>query len=147
LEKVSDNLLNCFSPNYNQTVLFVLYFCSLHQHRARETELRDPYGWLSLCGLHEPPASFSFKDQIVVVSATKGSDEEVQYVLAVNGETKQLDVDVPVHIAGDATATLIKRFGKHVVRLRDPQAPSRTDFKGLTCCEISFLFLTSEKKG
>lgn len=122
-------------------------------HAAREDELRTPHGWLSLTALHwltaEPsavdglPGRWSATPDGVVVTAAATDDLVVRTVSAPSR------LDGPVRVDGTVVlrpvdgrpGTLIecdglvvevaRRTDAHVLRVRDPQAVTRTAFTGV----------------
>ncbi|WP_300013629.1 DUF1684 domain-containing protein [Pseudonocardia sp.] len=116
-------------------------------HAEREEELRTPHGWLSLTALHwltpEPseidglPGRWSATPDGVVVTAAAADG------LAVRGAKEPLPIDGTVTLhpvdglpgslveAGDRVVEIARRTDAHALRVRDPQAPTRTGFTGV----------------
>jgi uncharacterized protein (DUF1684 family) len=116
-------------------------------HAEREEELRTPHGWLSLTALHwltpEPaeidglPGRWSATPDGVVVTARAADG------LAVRGVHEPLPVDGTVTLhpvdglpgslveVGDRVVEIARRTDSHALRVRDPQAPTRTGFTGV----------------
>lgn len=112
-------------------------------HAAREVELVAEYGWLSLRALRwlgdEPavvadlPGRWSAKDGDAVLEAVVGDG------LTVDG--RLVDGRVSTHLAdggslgwvrhGRRLVELVRRAGRYAIRLRDPDAPARTGFRGV----------------
>jgi uncharacterized protein (DUF1684 family) len=93
----------------------------------REEELRRPDGWLSLAGLFDVPCSFEFLGR-----RTKCTVEGDEVWMSIDeAPASKMELDAPIAISESATATLILRFGKHVVRLRDAKAKTRVEFRGM----------------
>lgn len=121
-------------------------------HSTREAQLQTPHGWLSLTALHwlTPdatgieglPGRWSATPQGVTVAATAadglvvvdGDGDE-------DGEGEPIDGSVTLHpvdgmpgslvAAGERVVEIARRTDSHVLRVRDPQAPTRTAFTGV----------------
>lgn len=123
----------------------------------RVARLTEPYGWLSLVGLHWLEGNAwrlgSAPDNDVVLSVgpkhlgvlRRGADDSFLLVLADGVDAGIGDAGlksatlssgdnaapVEVHV-GDARIVLLDRgHGRYALRVRDPQAPSRTGFAGI----------------
>lgn len=116
-------------------------------HTAREDELRAPHGWLSLTALHwltpEPatfpglPGSWSATPDGVVVTAPVDDG----LVVPTTREPRRIDGRATLHPVdglpgtlvefGDVVIEVIRRSDGHALRVRDPQAPTRTGFTGV----------------
>jgi uncharacterized protein len=116
-------------------------------HAEREEELRTPHGWLSLTALHwlspEPaaipglPGRWSATPDGVVVTASAADALAVRTVggqRAVDGTITLHPVDgLPGSLLehGDLVIEVARRTDSHVLRVRDPQAVTRTAFAGV----------------
>ena len=112
------------------------------QWRAeRMAELREPHGWLSLVNLEvlssRPEALESFPgiwsaDDHVVHAVFRAEDQVFQDGEQVTGqvtlEIPQGESDTSLSDSAGRIAEVASRLGKIVVRTRDPQAPTRTEF-------------------
>lgn len=116
-------------------------------HAAREDELRAPHGWLSLSALvwlaPEPtvvdglPGLWSATPDGVVITAAAAADLVVRTVR----EPRRIDGSVTVHPVdgrpgtlvetGDRVVEVVRRTDTHALRIRDPQAVTRTAFTGV----------------
>jgi uncharacterized protein (DUF1684 family) len=116
-------------------------------HREREEELRAPHGWLSLTALHwltpEPagfdgvPGLWSATPDGVVVTASAVDGLVVRSVR----EPRPIDGTVTLHPVdglpgslvelGDAVIEVVRRTDSHAIRVRDPEAITRTAFTGV----------------
>lgn len=116
-------------------------------HAAREDELRAPHGWLSLTNLQwltpEPsaveglPGLWSATPDGVVVTATAADGLVVRTV----GEPRRIDGHVTLHPVdglpgtlvevGDKVVEVVRRTDTHALRVRDPEAITRTAFTGV----------------
>ncbi len=97
---------------------------------AKAAEVSAPYGWLSLVGLH-----YLAEGQTVTVGSkgvlalprgpdTVGSlrfEGGKASLLLDQGETTELELDKPLIFESGLSLTLIRRFGKDLVRVRDPE--------------------------
>jgi uncharacterized protein (DUF1684 family) len=116
-------------------------------HAEREAELATPHGWLSLTSLQwlapEPsqlegvPGLWSATPDGVVITAGAGDGLVVRSVR----EPRPVDGTVTLHPVDGKPGTLIehgdrvievaRRTDAHVLRVRDPQAVTRTAFTGV----------------
>jgi uncharacterized protein (DUF1684 family) len=116
-------------------------------HAEREDELRAPHGWLSLTALvwltPEPtavdglPGLWSATPDGVVITATTADDLVVRAVR----EPRRINGTVTLHPVDGLPGTLIEVGGKvvevvrrtdtHALRVRDPEAITRTAFTGV----------------
>ncbi|MCU1663780.1 MAG: uncharacterized protein QOI36_2870 [Pseudonocardiales bacterium] len=116
-------------------------------HSEREEELRAPHGWLSLTALHwltpEPtrfdgiPGRWSAAPDGVVITATAADDLVVRTVR----EPRRIDGTVTLHPVdglpgtlvemGRAVIEVVRRTDTHAIRVRDPEAVTRTAFSGV----------------
>ncbi|MEU8081399.1 DUF1684 domain-containing protein [Catellatospora citrea] len=110
---------------------------------AREQELREPHGWLSLTALHWLPAEevvlpgvpgrWSVHDDgaLLLADVADGLSHAGE---PVEGELVLSPVEGGAGITlehGDRLVEIIQRGGAYALRVRDPQAPSRTGFTGV----------------
>jgi uncharacterized protein (DUF1684 family) len=116
-------------------------------HSLREEELRAPHGWLSLTALHwltpEPttfggiPGLWSATPDGVVITAAAADDLVVRTVR----EPRRIDGTVTLHPVdglpgtlvemGAAVIEVVRRTDTHAIRVRDPEAITRTAFSGV----------------
>lgn len=116
-------------------------------HTEREDELRAPHGWLSLTALHwltpEPtafagvPGQWSATPDGVVLTASASDGLVVRSVR----EPRPVDGTVTLHPVdgqpgtlvevGDVVVEVIRRTDTHAIRVRDPEAITRTAFDGV----------------
>lgn len=116
-------------------------------HAEREEDLRTPHGWLSLTALHwlTPEASavpglpgrWSATAEGVVVTASAADGLAVRSV----GGPRRVDGTVTLHPVdglpgsllehGELVIEVARRTDSHVLRVRDPQAVTRTAFTGV----------------
>lgn len=114
-------------------------------HRSREQELAAPYGWLSVTSLHwldEAPRSIEgfpglWSGDGYEVRVELAPEDEV----ARHGEPVSGSIDIPLDEdesddslfcpASGIVAEAGIRGGRPMVRLRDPEAPTRTGFDGV----------------
>lgn len=121
-------------------------------HDEREAELRAPHGWLSLTALEwltpEPtaiaglPGLWSATPEGVVVTAAAADGLAVRTVT----EPRRIDGTVTLHPVNGLPGTLIevgdrvvevaRRTDSHALRVRDPQAVTRTAFTGVPAFEV-----------
>ncbi|GAA2386541.1 hypothetical protein Cme02nite_67560 [Catellatospora methionotrophica] len=109
---------------------------------AREEELREPHGWLSLTALHWLPAAqevtlpgvpgrWSVHDDGVLLTDAAGLSHAGE---PVEGELVLSPVEGGGGITldhGERLVEIIQRGGAYALRVRDPQAPTRTGFAGV----------------
>ncbi|MGH8967246.1 MAG: DUF1684 domain-containing protein, partial [Actinomycetes bacterium] len=108
-------------------------------HTAREEELRTPHGWLSLTALHWLDGTARGFDGLPCtwratgdggVELTAGGEAALDGV-AVTGTVRLEPVDgqpgALVEV-GDRRVEVIRRTDEYVLRVRDPQAITRTAF-------------------
>lgn len=116
-------------------------------HADRENELRTPHGWLSLTALEwltpEPravdglPGLWSATPDGAVITATAADDLVVSTTRApwrIDGHATLHPVDgLPGTLVehGDVVIEVVRRTDSHALRVRDPQAPTRTGFTGV----------------
>lgn len=112
-------------------------------HDQREADLRLPHGWLSLTAFHWLDAEPAALDGLPGLWRSAGGAATVtareEDGLTVDGElidgTVALDPDPagPPHWIGfgDKQIEIAKRGRRHAVRVRDPEAPTRTAFTGV----------------
>ncbi|SDK83110.1 hypothetical protein SAMN05216298_1553 [Glycomyces sambucus] len=110
-------------------------------HARREAALAEPHGWLSLTAFHwldgDParldglPGLWSSDGDAVTVTAA-AADRLIADGAPVEGTA---EFKTPAGVAwidyGDKRLELAPRGGRHAVRVRDPQAPTRTGFTGV----------------
>jgi uncharacterized protein (DUF1684 family) len=114
-------------------------------HRGREAELASPYGWLSLVGM----VWFDGTGELVLPGfpGTWRSDGDQIFYLPdpllpihdQSGDAVTTAIQVRAYEDGDQTllfhgrlrAELVRRGGRHALRLRDPDAPTRRAFAGV----------------
>ncbi len=116
-------------------------------HADREETLRAPHGWLSLTALHwltpDPaaieglPGRWSATPDGVVITAAAADG---LYVRGVQ-EPRRVDGTVTLHPVdglpgslvevGEKLVEIARRTDSHALRVRDPQAPTRTGFTGV----------------
>lgn len=116
-------------------------------HAEREEELRAPHGWLALTALHwltpEPsavpglPGRWSATPDGVVVTAAAADALAVR----TTGGPRTVDGTVTLHPVdglpgtlvevGDKVVEVVRRTDTHALRVRDPQAITRTAFAGV----------------
>ncbi|HEY0813458.1 MAG TPA: DUF1684 domain-containing protein [Pseudonocardia sp.] len=121
-------------------------------HTAREAELATPHGWLSLTSLNwleaapSPvdglPGLWSASPDGVVLTASAAEGLVVRSVR----EPRPVDGTVTLHPVDGKPGTLIedgdrlievaRRTDAHVLRVRDPQAPTRTGFTGVPTFDV-----------
>lgn len=113
-------------------------------HAAREEELRTPHGWLSLTALEwipETPTAFdgvpgtwrATGDGVVELTAP-ASEGLVAAGKPVDGTVRLEPRDgLPgaLVIAGERKIEVVRRTDTYALRVRDPQAPTRTGFTGV----------------
>jgi uncharacterized protein (DUF1684 family) len=113
-------------------------------HAERETVLREPHGWLSLTALQwltSAPAGYpdlpgswrSTDDGGVEITAAPGDKLEVDGVTVdgtVRIEPKDGQPGVLVTV-GERRVEVIRRTDSYALRVRDPQAITRTAFDGV----------------
>lgn len=125
-------------------------------HTEREATLREPHGWLSLTGLHwldAAPAAYpglpglwrvAGADEVEVVARAAdgltlpagGAGEEDTLV---DGAVRLTPVDGAPGVlvtVGERKVEVIRRTDSFALRIRDPQAPSRTGFTGVPAFEV-----------
>jgi uncharacterized protein (DUF1684 family) len=100
---------------------------------AKERELLEPYGWLSLAGIHYPkegkPVTVVATGELAlprgpaVVGTLARTGSKV--ALETEGATHVLQMDKPVILPSGVSLTLLLRFGREVVRVRDPEARAK----------------------
>jgi uncharacterized protein (DUF1684 family) len=116
-------------------------------HEAREDELRTPHGWLSLTALHwltATPSAYpglpglwsADADGVVLTAAAADG-----YVVRTAREPRRIDGTVHLHPVDGLPGTMVeigerrvevaRRTDSHVLRVRDPQAPTRLAFTGV----------------
>ncbi|MFF5989309.1 DUF1684 domain-containing protein [Prauserella flavalba] len=112
-------------------------------HEARERELRDDYGWLSLTGLYwlderartfeGIPGAWSATPRAARVTAA--GDEGLVVEDRLLDGTTQLSVreagSALFATAGDLRLELLRRDGRYGLRVRDPRSPARRAFSGV----------------
>jgi uncharacterized protein (DUF1684 family) len=126
-------------------------------HAAREDELRAPHGWLSLTALQwltpEPsaveglPGLWSASPDGVVVTATAADGLVVRAVR----EPRRIDGTITLHPvdglpgtlieAGDKIVEVARRTDTHALRVRDPEAVTRTAFTGVPTFPVDVRWL------
>jgi uncharacterized protein (DUF1684 family) len=111
-------------------------------HDEREEQLRAPHGWLSLTALHwldGTPTEFPDLPGRWRATGDGGVELTAEGALAVDGVpvhgTERLEpVDgkpgVLVEV-GERRVEVIRRTDSYALRVRDPQAPTRTTFTGV----------------
>jgi uncharacterized protein (DUF1684 family) len=112
-------------------------------HADREEQLRAPHGWLSLTALHwlgDEPATFAdapgrwrvHPDGVLLrVQAADGLSHGAEQV---EGELVLSPIEGGAGITldhGERQLEVIQRGGGYALRVRDPQAPTRTGFTGV----------------
>ncbi|MBW0089930.1 DUF1684 domain-containing protein [Pseudonocardia sp. KRD-184] len=121
-------------------------------HSDREEQLRTAHGWLSLTALHwltpEPstveglPGLWSATPDGVVVTASTADGLFVRGVrgpLPVDGTAVLHPVNgLPGSLVevGDKVVEIARRTDAHVLRVRDPHAPTRTAFTGVPAFDV-----------
>ncbi|MEV4410495.1 DUF1684 domain-containing protein [Catellatospora sp. NPDC049609] len=112
-------------------------------HAEREARLRDPHGWLSLTALHwlgDEPAKFEDAPGLWSVHADgvllcAGAGDGLSHgAEPVEGELVLSPVEGGAGIVlshGERLLEVIQRGGSYALRVRDPQAPTRTGFAGV----------------
>ncbi|WP_214402342.1 DUF1684 domain-containing protein [Pseudonocardia lacus] len=114
----------------------------LDWHERREEELRAPHGWLSLTALHWlGPDAAAFPDVPGRWRATGDGGVELTAdgEVSVDGEPVRGTVRLePVDglpgvlvAAGERRIEVVRRTDGYALRVRDPQAPTRTTFDGV----------------
>ncbi|GAA3223077.1 DUF1684 domain-containing protein [Pseudonocardia petroleophila] len=121
-------------------------------HADREEQLRTPHGWLSLTALHwltpDPatidglPGLWSATPDGVVITATSADGLAVRGVQGL----RPVDGTVTLHPVnglpgslvevGDRVVEIARRTDEHALRVRDPQAPTRTGFTGVPAFDV-----------
>lgn len=112
-------------------------------HDQREADLRLPHGWLSLTAFHwlgaEPaeleglPGTWRSAGGAATATATEADGLTVDGEL-IDGTVVFDPVEAgPPHWVGfgDKQIEIVLRGGRHAVRVRDPEAPTRTAFTGV----------------
>lgn len=111
--------------------------------RAREEDLTQPHGWLSLTALHwlssEPrslpdlPGLWSMTDTTVTVQATTqdGLVHDGQPIDRTTSLTPRDGAPGELISTGQRRIEAIRRGDSYAVRVRDPEAPTRTQFGGV----------------
>lgn len=113
-------------------------------HEERERTLVEPHGWLSLAGLHwldsearaypDLPGTWrATGDGGVEVAAAPRDDVSVDGV-PVDGAVRVDPVDGKPGVlvtVGERRVEVLRREHHHALRVRDPQAPTRTGFTGV----------------
>ncbi|SHK49653.1 hypothetical protein SAMN05443637_10731 [Pseudonocardia thermophila] len=111
-------------------------------HAAREEELRAPHGWLSLTALHwldEHATAFPQLPGTWRATGDGGVEISANGELAVGGapirgtsRVEPVDGLPGVLVeAGERRVEVIRRTDSYGLRVRDPQAPTRTAFAGV----------------
>jgi uncharacterized protein len=111
-------------------------------HAQREQELRTPHGWLSLTGLHwltAEPTEFPGLPGRWRATGDGGVELTADGDAALDGEPVRGTVRLePVDglpgvlvEAGERRIEVIRRTDDHALRVRDPQARTRTAFTGV----------------
>lgn len=111
-------------------------------HDEREEQLRTPHGWLSLTALHwldAEPAGFADLPGRWRATGDGGVEVTADGDLAVDGTpvrgTVRLEpVDGKPGVlveAGERRIEVVRRTDSYALRVRDPQAPTRTSFTGV----------------
>lgn len=111
----------------------------------RVTNLKSPTGWLAVAGLHwlKPGVNqFGFGTDIEIRTAEGTIDwqpgDKFHAKLPTGGRTpdaKDFDQDVNQNeklYTGEVTFSIIHRGDRYGLRVWDPKAPTRTNFKGLS---------------
>lgn len=117
-------------------------------HAEREEQLRAPDGWLSLTALHwltpEPstveglPGRWSATADGVRITAA-AADGLVVGGVGVDGTVMSHPVDGrpgTLVTVGERVVEIARRTDAHALRVRDPQAPTRTGFTGVPAFEV-----------
>jgi uncharacterized protein (DUF1684 family) len=111
-------------------------------HEQREQELRTPHGWLSLTALHWlGPDAASFPDlpgrwraigdggvELTADGDLTVDDEPVRGTVRLEPQDGLPGVLVA---AGERRIEVVRRTDQYALRVRDPQAPTRTSFTGV----------------
>ncbi|THV26433.1 DUF1684 domain-containing protein [Glycomyces paridis] len=112
-------------------------------HDRREAALQEPHGWLSLTALHWPGDEPEGLDGLPGLWSAEGAKltvtAEAAEGLAIDGESVDgtAVVTAPAWIDhGDRRLEIALRGGRAAVRVRDPQAPTRTGFTGVPAYAI-----------
>jgi uncharacterized protein len=111
-------------------------------HAQREEELRAPHGWLSLTALHwldEHPAAFPDLPGRWRATGDGGVELTASGEVEVDGAPVQGTVRLEPRdglpgvlvAAGDRRIEVVRRTDSYALRVRDPQAPTRTAFTGV----------------
>ncbi|NYI03746.1 DUF1684 domain-containing protein [Allostreptomyces psammosilenae] len=113
-------------------------------HARREEELRAPHGWLSLTALHwldETPAEYpplpgewSATPETGVTLSARAEDGVRLDGTLVSGTVRVAPADNAagaLATVGDLRVEIIRRGRSHALRVRDPQAATRTGFTGV----------------
>lgn len=117
-------------------------------HAARELDLREEHGWLSLTGLHwlqaAPtavdglPGRWSYRsgDAVLQAAASDGLT-----LVTESGSAAPIDGTITASVVeagslrwiahGDTIVELVLRGGRYAIRLRDPSAPELAAFRGV----------------
>jgi len=122
-------------------------------HTAREADLADEHGWLSLTGFHWLPAAPATLDGIPgkwhagIDHAVLDADGDTGLTLA-SGPHAGAPVDGTLRASvaeagslawvrtGDVLVELVLRGGRYAVRVRDPRAPERAGFAGVPAFDV-----------
>ncbi len=118
-------------------------------HAEREERLRAPHGWLSLTALHwltpEPstvaglPGRWSATPDGVRITAVAADGLVVRDDGPIEGTVVLHPVDGQPGVLVDAAERVVeiaRRTDSHALRVRDPQAPTRTGFTGVPAFEV-----------
>jgi uncharacterized protein (DUF1684 family) len=114
-----------------------------HWHTERETALSAPHGWLSLTAFHWLDAEPARLEGLPGLWASAGGKATVTAFAADGLAVEQVPIDGTASFAlaegagaawidfGDKKIEIALREGRHAVRVRDPEAPTRTGFTGV----------------
>jgi uncharacterized protein len=121
-------------------------------HDEREEQLRTPHGWLSLTGLYwldDQPTEFPGLPGRWRATGDGGVELTADGTVVLDGEpvrgTVRLEpVDGKPGVlveAGERRVEVIRRTDSYALRVRDPQAPTRTAFTGVPAFPVDTSWL------
>ena len=119
-------------------------------HAEREATLTQPHGWLSLTGLHwldataraypDLPGTWRATPDGAVEVTASATDDVVVHGLPVDGTTSVHPVDGGPGVlvgVGERQVEVLAREHHRALRVRDPQAPTRTTFEGVPAFPVT----------
>ena len=111
--------------------------------KAREDELAQPHGWLTLQGFHWVPDQPAALEGLPGIWSTDGTDAFIEAspadgltvdgepVNGISGKTVAETSRVPWLRWGDTDIELLRRGGRLAIRLRSHTSPDRENFQGV----------------